>query len=123
MIKRLILILLVFIGITSFSVEPYKKYTAIVYQLGLENPVVVVLENEIGPIKWTRLSNGYYKGFLFNSFPINKTWLSITGDYNCSFLYGDPDDVIIITRRNDGIPVDGVMMVGAFIEIRIYEYE
>ena len=123
MIKRVLFIISCFIAVCSFADEPYKKYTAIVRQMGSENPVVHVLENNIGDINWTRMSTGYYKGSLIGSFPFNGTWLSISGSMHASFLYGDENDIIIVTRGPDGIPKDGVMFLGAYIEIRIYNLE
>lgn len=120
MVKKFILATLLMLGLNGFSAPTYKIYTAVIYQVGNTNPAVHVLENTIGTINWTRINTGYYKAFKYNAFPLNKTWISITGDFNCSFVYGSTSDLIITTRGSNLLPKDGIMMYGAFIEIRVY---
>jgi hypothetical protein len=58
----------------------YLKYTAVLGQIDENDPQVIVLENTIGNIVWTRQIRGNYIATLVGAFPENKTWVSaITG--------------------------------------------
>lgn len=57
----------------------YLSYIALLSQSGGNAPVATELYNDIGPIVWSRNSNGNYSGILAGAFPINKTWAQITG--------------------------------------------
>lgn len=50
-----------------------KHYTATVNQTGTNNPVMTILQNQIGNIIWTRNSAGLYYGALTGAFPTTKT--------------------------------------------------
>lgn len=56
----------------------FLKYVAIMSAESRPvNPVVIVLENSIGEIVWTRTDVGSYIGAAeLGTFPIDKTWLS-----------------------------------------------
>lgn len=111
-------------GLSAHTAEPYKVYTAMIYQDGVdEDPTVYVMHNTIGEITITRVSAGYFKVTSANLFVPQKTWLSITGDMNLSFLYGNTNELMIITRNNAMVPADNVIIWGAFIEIRVYNLE
>jgi hypothetical protein len=48
----------------------YKKYVALLTQIGTNNPVADVLENTLGgTLTWTRQSTGIYHATLTNAFP------------------------------------------------------
>jgi len=51
----------------------YKVYTALLSQSGGAAPTAIVLENTIGTIVWTRISQGVYNGNLTDAFINNKT--------------------------------------------------
>lgn len=55
----------------------YKVYTALLSQTGTSNPTVVVLENELGDLVWTRNNVGVYYGTLANAFIGNQTVIFI----------------------------------------------
>jgi len=59
------------------GVLPYKVYRGLISQTSTGAPTVIVLENTIGAIVWTRLNTGYYKGTLVNAFTANKTFHNI----------------------------------------------
>ena len=60
----------------------YKKYVALLGQVGEEDPEVIVLENTIGNIVWAREGTGYYTATLIGAFPTNKTWCSAISGAN-----------------------------------------
>jgi hypothetical protein len=60
----------------------YKKYVALLSQVGEEDPEVIVLENTIGNIVWAREGTGYYTATLIGAFPTNKTWCSAISGAN-----------------------------------------
>lgn len=60
-------------------VVPYKKYVATISQVGTADPTVMVLENTIGDIVWTRAAGGRYQGTLTGAFPDqDKTYLMVS---------------------------------------------
>lgn len=65
------------------AVRPYKVYTALLSQTGTDDPTVIVFENTIGDIVWTRQSTGVYRATLVGAFPTNKTFF-FTGLYNAN---------------------------------------
>lgn len=57
------------------SITPtYKIYRALLTQVGTSDPSIVVLENTIGTIVWTRIANGSYRGTLSGAFLANKVF-------------------------------------------------
>jgi hypothetical protein len=60
----------------------YKKYVAMLGQIGTDDPQVIILENTIGDIVWTRQSTGSYRATLVDAFPTNKTWCSAISGAN-----------------------------------------
>lgn len=64
-------------------VKPYKVYVALLSQTGTDDPTVIVFENTIGDIVWTRQSTGVYRATLVGAFPTNKTFF-FTGLYNAN---------------------------------------
>ena len=62
---------------------PYLKYIATITQAGVLDPTVVVLENTIGDILWTRTVVGEYLGTLIGSFPdADRTYLIVGQSQN-----------------------------------------
>lgn len=58
------------------SLQPYKKYRALLTQVGTDNPIVVdLMENTLGgEVVWSRDSEGVYLGVLTSGFPNTKTY-------------------------------------------------
>ena len=111
----------------------YLKYTAVLGQLGINPPQVIVLENTIGNIVWTRNITGDYYGTLIGAFPQNKTWCSATSGANIGnttvlFLTRDNDDTLRLQSKAlfDGADQDinsddgGNLVYECSIEIRVY---
>jgi hypothetical protein len=108
-------------------VPAYKVYSAIVTQVGTNDPVVVAeLENTLGaPVAWYRQAQGTYYAESFGSFTAGKTVIivgtSYTGDYSASVFRDHdtyPDQVFIDTVNTSG--VDDSLLNNRFIEIRVY---
>lgn len=58
------------------SLLPYRKYVAIIIQPDTTSPPsVTILENTIGDIVWSNLSDGSLYGTLVNAFTSNKTFV------------------------------------------------
>lgn len=58
---------------SNSSSQP-KVYRALLSQSGTNAPTAIVLENTIGNIVWSYISQGSYYGTLANAFPIAKTF-------------------------------------------------
>jgi hypothetical protein len=56
----------------------YERYIALISQSSTADPVVIELENTIGPIVWTRKATGEYSGTLTGAFTANKTYATIS---------------------------------------------
>jgi len=102
-------------------IRPYKVYTALLTQSGIDAPTAVVLENTIGDIVWTYHSIGVYFATLTNAFIEDKTYLfayilptSIIG-----FQRDDENQINIGTTDNLGVKTNGLLN-STSIEIRIY---
>lgn len=114
------------------SVRSYKVYTALISQAGEGDPEVIVLENTIGEIEWSRRNTGNYSAELVDAFTVDKTAFFISGlDGNSGNGGGAPigggtsivwvsenrlDLFVIDTTDN---PADNVL-VRYPIEIRVY---
>jgi len=104
----------------------YTKYIGNITQIGTGNPSVLVLENTIGNIVWTRTGVGAYEGNLLGAFPVNsKVWFAkpnVEGSglrYNLTFFGSNPGVVYLYQYANDNTtPIDGIDL--ASIEIRVY---
>lgn len=75
------------------SLINYKVYSCLLTQLGSSAPTIIVLQNTIGDIVWTRHSTGIYYATLSKAFTINKTDFNICDNDNNG--NGGPDDYII----------------------------
>lgn len=107
------------------NIRPYKVYTGLISQTGTDNPAVVIMENTIGNIVWTRTANGHYQGYLPGEFLASKTFLLTSSDYSINptnqarqFFRNSNDYISILTQIN-GIIADG-LLENTPIEIRIY---
>jgi len=56
----------------------YTKYIALITQSTTADPVVVELENTIGPIIWTRSATGVYLGTLAGAFTADQTYVMLS---------------------------------------------
>jgi len=56
----------------------YTKYIALITQSSTADPVVVELENTIGPIIWTRSATGVYLGTLAGAFTADQTYVMLS---------------------------------------------
>jgi hypothetical protein len=101
---------------------PYKKYIATISQTGILDPTVVVLENTIGDIVWTRTATGNYLGTLVGAFPdADRTYL-IVGQNNGNFYnlgWNTTDDLVLLSSDPANIGTDGLLL-NTTIEIRTY---
>lgn len=110
--------------ITS-SNNTYKTYVALLTQSGTNAPVATVLENTLGNIVWTRVSDGEYNGTLNSTFTPNKTYYSITmtsggGLDSGQFVHSiAQSDYVSIATWSNNILSDGLLS-DTPIEIRVY---
>ena len=72
--------------INNIGTPSYKVYTALLTQEGSLAPTVVVLENTIGSIVWTRSLAGQYSGTLSGAFTANKTYYRVTNNADGNFF-------------------------------------
>lgn len=63
-----------------------KVYRALVTQSGVADPTVVVLENTVGAIVWTRSGGGDYRATLAGAFVQSKTFLMCNAGSSSSTL-------------------------------------
>ena len=109
------------------TINGVKIYRGLITQEMTEEPEVVVLENTIGTIVWTRYAEGEFRGTLSGAFPQEKTWLTMGSEFELV----SADLVIGVFRRRDdntvGIRIvdyEGNLLDGEMgrnpIEIRIY---
>lgn len=104
----------------------YKVYTALLNQTGTSAPTVIVLENTIGSIVWSRVSTGLYKAELTGAFTTSKTHLMIGSaavglaitNY-CEINLNTVDFINVSTGRVGGSLQDALLL-NTPIEIRVY---
>lgn len=120
MIRMFILWAFLSFGLNAQSVPLWKTYTAIITQNDNVDPVVYVMQNDfISEIVWKRLSTGYYVGRLVGVFLPFKTWAILECANNSVIVYGNIDEIVIITRNSSGLPSDNILKKSA-VEIRVY---
>ena len=112
--------------INGDPVVPYKKYVALMTQTGSAAPTVVVLENTIGDIVWTRASTGLYRGTLIGAFTLDKTsaMMSVTLTDGIVNVFRFSDDVVRVATTNLHSPTAAYHdnhLSNNTIEIRVYE--
>jgi hypothetical protein len=64
--------------INNININPYKVYTALLTQSGTASPVADILENTLGTLTFTYVSEGNYKILTSGLFTLNKTFAIIT---------------------------------------------
>jgi len=112
--------------------KPYKYYIGLMSQLYQDAPTVIILENTIGEIVWTRVNTGVFRGTLAGAFVDKKTWCymrmahssvpSVVG-YSSMKRYND-DFIEVTSGEYDPPPTtlwgrDGILWEVPF-EIRVY---
>lgn len=84
-------------GLTGAEIDagarPYKVYTALVQKIGAQNPTVIVLENTIGNIVWTRYALGKDRATLTGAFTSGKTIVFLGTGNNQPLIYDTPVSV------------------------------
>jgi hypothetical protein len=104
----------------------YTKYVALISQSSTSDPTVLELENTIGPIVWTRVSQGIYNGTLTGAFTLNKTYgmINQVEENGIVMAYRLSDDNFQIQTTNLHSPTaalhDSHLNLNT-IEIRVYE--
>ena len=110
-------------GQVQAAARPYKVYTALLTQTGINAPVATVLENTLGgTIVWSYVSIGQYRGTLTGAFLANKTVVFLTNVYGKYFLTGgreNDNSVMIGTQAPNGGSTNGDLS-NSSIEIRVY---
>jgi hypothetical protein len=104
-----------------------KIYRALISQTGTDAPTVIILENTIGAIVWTRAITGIYTGTLTNAFTVDKTFL-ISGTSNITNLsiivqarLGTVSTVNIATGNSSTGSLSDGNLVKTSIEIIVYD--
>ena len=71
--------------LANAPVRPYKVYTALYSQNSTSNPTVVILENTLGTVTFTRSSNGVYLVNSSGLFTANKTFVIMGAGTNAAY--------------------------------------
>ena len=106
------------------NIEPeYKVYVALISDNNTQNPTVIILENTIGEIVWTRPLTGLYRGTLNNAFTSNKVFISVVQGSSTSHLSGHSPDssAVLIGSMAPYVNEFDNSVLNASIEIRIYK--
>ena len=103
----------------------YERYIALISQSSTADPVVIELENTIGPIVWTRKATGEYSGTLTGAFTANKTYATISQTLADSIVMisTTANDINIITTNlhsPTAVKHDSHLSNNT-LEIRVYE--
>lgn len=108
----------------SDYVRPYKVYSALLNQNGINDPTAIVLENTIGNIVWTRDSGGVYFGTLTGAFTADKTFFIITpnsaGVDNSIFTIQYQTTDYFALSTSDGVSYLDGLLINTPVEIRVY---
>ena len=109
----------------SEMLPTYTKYVALISQVTTNAPTVIVLENSIGPIVWTRSAVGVYHGTLVGAFTTNKTTTTISNVVaNGIVRIINDTDIVYVRTSNLHSPTAALHdshLVNNTIEIRVYE--
>jgi hypothetical protein len=114
-------------GTSGGSSLPYKVYTGLITQLGEADPTVIVMQNTIGNIVWTRGGTGFYFGVGDNFFKTKRTFIIINSAYSGGVSAKvmpyrvDSSTVEFDVIAGDSISVDGFFNNSSF-EIRVYPF-
>ena len=109
----------------SEMLPTYTKYVALISQVTTNAPTVIVLENSIGPIVWTRSAVGVYHGTLVGAFTTNKTTTTISNVVADGIVrIINDNDIVYVRTSNLHSPTAALHdthLVNNTIEIRVYE--
>lgn len=105
-------------GVSGVS---YKKYVALLTQVGSNPPTAVILENTLGGIPvWTYSTNGTYIATLSGAFTSNKTALIISSnDGETAAAKRTSADAITVATYLAGVGTDDLLNGNTF-EIIVY---
>ena len=118
-----------FVSDVQKYVRPYDVYTALISQSGTDDPTIIVLENTIGAIEWTRVGVGQYVGTLSSAFISNNTYVMLLNSSSIGegYLYSadnsDVDTVFVQTYNINTTSNEDSLMNNVSIEIRVYYSE
>ena len=104
--------------------QPYKKYVALLTQVGVAAPVVTVLENTLGvTVTWTRSGTGIYSGDVIGTDFTNLKTTVIMPNTSTGLVLAysaSTSNITVNTKAiTTGTNTDG-MLVQTTIEIRVY---
>ena len=71
--------------VDAVAARPYKVYTALYSQSNTSNPTVVILENTLGTVTFTRSSNGVYLVNSSGLFTADKTFVIMGAGINANY--------------------------------------
>ena len=108
----------------AVAARPYKVYTALYSQYGTSNPTVVILENTLGTVTFTRSSTGVYSVNSSGLFTADKTFVIMGAGINANYTNGinliNSSTFSIVTKvSSTQADADSVNTKVAF-EIRVY---
>lgn len=106
-------------GITTAS----GGYTALLSQVGTDDPTAIVLADSIGGITWTRTAQGEYLGTPVNPFDVTNTFViigNVEHDYQAAAYINSDGNIVVVTCRNSGHQHDDDKLRYSPIEVRIY---
>jgi len=105
--------------------SPYKVYSALLTQNGINPPVATVLQNTIGNIQWYRDGQGYYHVYSDDAlFTSGKTFVTVShSNYNSDgttpYYIDGTSHVYVMTLNNNWEYVDNILY-DTSVEIRVY---
>lgn len=103
----------------------YLKYIANLNQNGINNPVATELENTLGVVNWSYLSDGFFQATCTNAFPdATKVFFIIQGNKpnaHITSLWNDANSMQIY-QANPSDVITGINgMTNVSVEIRVYK--
>lgn len=102
-------------------VQP-KVYRGIMTQVSTNAPTVAVMENTLGTIAWTRVTDGQYRGTLVGAFAENKTHVLMSG-YEDALIYGfrnNANIVNVFSQVSDSLVYTDGLITNVSIQILVY---
>jgi hypothetical protein len=96
------------------------KYIARMSQQGKSDPTVLIMENTLGEVKWTRIEEGQYKGIIAETISPGGIYCNLQLSNNSSHSFKtmfSNNEIIIFTYDNDIIS-DGILL-DALLEVCI----
>jgi hypothetical protein len=110
--------------LASDALIGYKKYVALLNQVGTSAPTVIIFENAIGQITWTRTAQGEYLGTTLPPLDTLTTFVTIGNtehDYLATaYINTDGNVVVRTTKTSNHHHTDGRLNYSP-LEIRTYE--